>query len=180
MSGIVGLVKSTAKPLIASSRTKTDNVVFRLHTRVTVTILAVSCAIVTAKTYIGDPIHCASRAMSGDPVKTPAILDTYCWIHSTFTLPKRIYDPEGEYSDEVTAHPGVGVPLEEEPTTYHKFYQWVCFALFFQAMCFHFPRRLWKHYEGDKMHKLIPAELIFTPSDANMPNFPKVFGKSSI
>ena len=69
-----------------------------------------------------------------DFVKTipEGVMDTYCWIHSTFTLPKHV---KGDIGWEV-AHPGVGpVPLirYEEEVVEHRFYQWVCFTLFLQV-----------------------------------------------
>ena len=56
-------------------------------------------------------------------------MDTYCWIHSTFTLPK--------FVDSQVA-PGVGpVPLlDEDEVVEHKYYQWVCFTLFLQVRSF--------------------------------------------
>ena len=53
-------------------------------------------------------------------------MDTYCWIHSTFTLPK--------FVDSQVA-PGVGpIPVaDEDEIVEHKYYQWVCFTLFLQV-----------------------------------------------
>ena len=58
------------------------------------------------------------------------VMDTYCWIHSTFTLPKHGGAGEGE------AHPGVRpapAPGYTEEAVQHRFYQWVCFTLFLQV-----------------------------------------------
>jgi hypothetical protein len=41
------------------------------------------------------------------------------------------------------AHPGVrpiGDLKDGEEKKYHKYYQWVCFCLFFQAIIFYIPR----------------------------------------
>merc|ERR1712071_149453 len=38
---------------------------------------------------------------------------------------------------------------------YHKYYQWVCFVLFFQALLFYIPRYLWKTWEAGKMKMLV-------------------------
>lgn len=60
-----------------------DNNVFRLHYKVTVIFLLACSVLVTSRQYFGDPIDCIQR----DDI--PAnIIDTYCWIHATFTLPK--------------------------------------------------------------------------------------------
>ena len=60
------------------------------------------------------------------------VMDTYCWIHSTFTLPKLVSEEVGV----VVPHPGVGPVPDlnyEEEIVRHTFYQWVCFVLFLQV-----------------------------------------------
>ena len=47
----------------------TDNVVFRLHYKATFIILAVCSILVTAKTYIGDPIDCIIEEIPQDVSK---------------------------------------------------------------------------------------------------------------
>lgn len=59
-----------------------DNEVFQLHYRVTAILLLGCAALVASKQHFGDPIDCITR----DDVPNK-IMDTYCWIHSTFTLP---------------------------------------------------------------------------------------------
>ena len=59
-----------------------DNNVFRLHYKLTVLIFLTSSLLVSSKQYIGDPIDCISDVNG-------SIVDTYCWIHSTFTIPSR-------------------------------------------------------------------------------------------
>ena len=63
---------------------KIDDFVFRLHSKVTVVILLTFSIIVTASQFIGDPIDCVVEDIPSD------VMDTYCWIHSTFTLPSKI------------------------------------------------------------------------------------------
>ena len=93
-------------------------------------ILVVSSLLVTSRQYIGDPIDCIV-----DPDIPQNIMDTYCWIHATFTIPNRTVDKIGTE----VAHPGVA-PSAHEEKQYHKYYQWVCFTLFFQAALFYVPR----------------------------------------
>ena len=57
------------------------------------------------------------------------VMDTYCWIHSTFTLPKLLYADVGEE----VSNPGVGPVSVEDEIVEHKYYQWVCFTLFLQV-----------------------------------------------
>ena len=74
--------------------------------------------LVTSRQYIGDPIDCIVEEIPNN------VMDTYCWIHSTFSIPNAIVGNEGHD----IAHPGVAPPadLEEgEEIRYHKYYQWV-------------------------------------------------------
>ena len=105
------------------------------------------------------------------------VIDTYCWIHSTFTLPQRVI--EGDTNDPMkngNAHPGVGAPTYDEVTTTHSYYQWVCFTLFLQAGLFYGPKWLWNVWEGGKVRNLIAPDLVYSVSDARMPLFPKPRG----
>ena len=61
------------------------------------------------------------------------------------------------------AHPGVQAPCirgrnsgqeGEEEKKYHKYYQWVCFTLFFQAILFYIPRLLSLLYERNQIIKI--------------------------
>lgn len=60
-----------------------DNYVFRLHYKATVLVFATASLLVTSGQYIGDPIDCIVDGVPG------GIMDTYCWIHSTFSIPSR-------------------------------------------------------------------------------------------
>lgn len=58
------------------------------------------------------------------------VLNTYCWIHSTYTL-KSLYKKKA--GTEVP-YPGVGNSEGKEiDRKVYKYYQWVCFCLFFQV-----------------------------------------------
>lgn len=71
----------------------------------------------------------------------------YCWISSTFTLPKYFEGIQGE--DFI--YPGVGPSKKTDERVYHAYYQWVPFVLFFQAVCFIAPYGLWRQLVGDKI-----------------------------
>ncbi|XP_025421571.1 innexin inx2-like [Sipha flava] len=123
-----------------------DNNIFRLHYKATVIILVAFSLLVTARQYIGDPIDCIV-----DDVPL-SIMDTYCWIYSTFTLPDRV---NGRVGQDVV-QPGVRSHVDgEDEVKYHKYYQWVCFVLLFQAMFFYLPRYMWKSWEGGRVKMLI-------------------------
>ena len=100
----------------------------------TVIVLITSSLLVTARQYIGDPINCIV-----DPDIPQKVMDTYCWIHATFSIPNRF---TAEVGNDVP-HPGVAPPADlgdQHERKYHKYYQWVCFTLFFQATLFYIPR----------------------------------------
>lgn len=73
----------------------------------------------------GDPMACIT-----DGAVPGHVINTYCWITHTFTLPHQQGKPVGSH----VAHPGVGDFVQgEDETRYHSYYQWVPFMLFFQV-----------------------------------------------
>lgn len=72
-------------------------------------------------------------------------------IHSTFTLPDAL---DKKIGVEVP-HPGIDKYTPGEKRVYHKYYQWVCFVLFLQAVMFYIPRYLWKMWEGRRLKSLV-------------------------
>ncbi|CAM1299206.1 Inx2 (predicted) [Pycnogonum litorale] len=132
--------------IVKTSRLSIDNFVFRLHYKATVLILLTCCLLVGSRQYFGDPIECAQ---SDDiPHK---LIDSYCWIHSTFTLPRALNKIIGTE----VAHPGVDKTNSDDEKVYHAYYQWVTIALFLQAVLFYIPHYLWKSWEGQKMRALV-------------------------
>ena len=100
---------------------------FQLHYRTTATILFISCILVTANDLIGSTISCISNTIPGN------VLDTYCWIMSTFSVPaKNMVGKGNEY-----AYAGVEPYIEgKSERTLHAYYQWVPFVLFLQVCNF--------------------------------------------
>ncbi|RWS22251.1 innexin-like protein [Leptotrombidium deliense] len=134
------------KGFIRPSTCTIDNKIFRLHYKFTVAILVAFSMLVTARQYFGDPIDCISR----DDIPSN-LLDTFCWIHTTFSL-------EDSWKKQVgveVPYPGVDKALPGSKKVYHAYYQWVCFVLFFQAAFFYAPRYLWKAYEGGRVKSLM-------------------------
>jgi len=125
-----------------------DNNICRLHYKVSVVILTMCSLLVTARQYIGDPIDCMVEGIPG------GLMDTYCWIQSTFSIPERFVGKQGEDH----AYPGAAHHVtggDGKDPIYHKYYQWVCFVLFFQAGLFHVPHLLWKAAEGGRLNMLV-------------------------
>ncbi|XP_063235922.1 innexin inx2 [Bacillus rossius redtenbacheri] len=137
-------VFGSVKGLLKLDSVCIDNNVFRLHYKATVIILIAFSLLVTSRQYIGDPIDCITDEI---PLH---VMDTYCWIYSTFTIPNRL---NGRVGVDVI-QPGVS-NHEGEEVKYHKYYQWVCFVLFFQAILFYIPRYLWKTWEGGRIKMLV-------------------------
>jgi len=127
---------------------KIDNNIFRLHYKATVLMFTAAGILVTSGQYIGDPIDCMVDGIPG------GLMDTYCWIHSTFSIPARWSGKKGVD----IPHGGVAPSADLEDGTeekYHKWYQWVAFFLFLQVIFFHLPRSLWKASEAGKVEMLV-------------------------
>lgn len=124
----------------------TDSFVFRLHHKFTVAILIGASLLVTSRQYFGDPIDCISR----DDIPSN-LLDTYCWIHATFSIVSAWNKTVGID----IPYPGVDKFKPGEERVYHKYYQWVCFVLFFQALCFYTPRYIWKLFESKRLRTIL-------------------------
>jgi len=155
----------SVKEYIGWDKHQIDDAIFRLHSKVTATIILTFCLIVTASQFIGDPIDCVVEQIDS------GVMDTYCWIHSTFTLPKLIL----EKTTGDTVAPGVGVPsYENGPIVRHKYYQWVCFILFLQMVCFRIPSFIWHKWESKRVQTVLPKKMFIQVSDSRMPNFPKL------
>lgn len=141
-------VLSSLKSILKSSETQTDDWIFKLHSKLTFMMEIAFSIIVTTNQFFGDPINCLPAFKDEIPEK---VINNYCWIHSTFTLP-------GAY-DKVTGvqvpHPGIDKYTPNEPRVYHAYYQWVCFFLFLQGTTFYLSRYLWKTKEGGKLGKVI-------------------------
>jgi len=153
------------KGFLKFDQTWIDNNVFRLHYKATVIIFVTASLFVTSRTYIGDPIDCMVDGVPG------GIMDTYCWIHSTYSVPTRWTGKQGQDVPHAGVAPdadldlpvfndgtGPSSPLaKKEPAEkkYHKYYQWVAFVLFLHAIFFYIPRYLWKSSEGGKIKMLV-------------------------
>ena len=74
-----------------------------------------------------------------------------------------------------TVAPGVGVPnYENGPVVRHKYYQWVCFILFLQMVCFRIPSFIWHKWESKRVQTVLPKKMFIQVSDSRMPDFPKL------
>ena len=81
--------------------------------------------IILNRQYVGNPIDCVHTKDIPEDV-----LNTYCWIHSTYTIPSAFWKRIGID----VAHPGIDKTIDPEERRYVRYYQWVCFCLFFQVI----------------------------------------------
>ncbi|KAL4718314.1 hypothetical protein ACJJTC_018084, partial [Scirpophaga incertulas] len=122
------------------NKPKIENIAFRLHYQMTVTILLAFVVLVCAREYIGDHIRCISD--QGIP---PNVIQTYCFFMATFTI-VRHYN-ESLLQTGFLPHPGVGPISASDQVLHHTYYQWVPFVLFMQSICFYLPHYIWKKKE---------------------------------
>jgi hypothetical protein len=80
--GLASAVAGFVKVRYLVDKAIIDNAIFRAHYRVTSALLFLCCVIVTANNLIGDPISCIN-----DGAIDRHVINTYCWITYTFTLP---------------------------------------------------------------------------------------------
>ena len=73
------------KTLVKVSHVHIDSSVFRLHWGISSVILLTFSVIVTTRQYVGNPIDCIHTKDVPDDV-----FDLYCWIHSTYTIPRAL------------------------------------------------------------------------------------------
>lgn len=141
--GMVSAVAGFIKVRYLIDKAMIDNMVFRAHYRITSAILFLCCIIVTANNLIGDPIQCINdRGVPGH------VINTFCWIKYTFTLPHE----QGKLVGYDVAHPGLG--NENQEKRYHSYYQWVPFVLFMQGCLFYIPHWVWKNWEQGKVRMI--------------------------
>lgn len=133
------------KSVFKIRRIHIDNTIFRLHYLFTVFILLSFCVVVTTRQYVGVPIIC----VQSDEI-SEIMMETYCWIHTTHSIPQAFHKKVGKDAP----YPGADSVQDEEEFRYHKYYQWVCFVLFLQAMLFYIPRWAWKILENGKMESI--------------------------
>lgn len=80
------------------------------------------------------------------------VMNTYCWIMSTFSIPSRHAAGTGVNYAYQGVEPIDG--KDESQWVRHSYYQWVPFVLFLQGLMFYFPHYLWKTFEDRRLTKM--------------------------
>jgi len=139
---LIGLLSSVAgfvRVRYLVDRADIDNSVFRLHYRFTSAIFFGACMIMSAYDMFGSPIDC----VMDDDFARPEVINTYCWISYTFTLPGLA----GRKVGQEVAYPWTG-PGDDGERRIHSYYQWVPFVVFLQGVLFYLPHQIWKQFEN--------------------------------
>lgn len=136
------------------SEARIDNVIFSLHSTVTVTILTICMVFVGMKQYFGEPIECLNTLNNSGPSSlTHAQLQHYCWMEGAFTVANR-YTGTGdggvgahEITGQDNSYPGVKnyKPHKGDSKVLHKYYQWVYYILCIQVRLSKFKFKLSVH-----------------------------------
>ncbi|KAH7637009.1 innexin inx2 [Dermatophagoides farinae] len=153
-----------------------DDLTFRLHYRFTFSFLIIGSLLLAGEQFFGKPIQCINVK---DGTVPDAVINSYCWIEGTFTLPKGLMKIIGY---EVSA-PGVEQYKEfveeakhvKDEVIEHSYYQWVGVVLFLQALTFYVAHLLWKLWEKNKM-----KDIINDLNKAILENEKKTTGKSNL
>lgn len=146
--GLMGSVAGFVRVRFLHERADIDNAIFRLHYRFTSAFFFGACVLITAFDLLGSPIDC----ITDDAFPRPEVINTYCWIQHTFTLPGR-YVPDKAPEGQV--YPGVGPEYGgRQDKRVHSYYQWVPFVLFFQGVLFYAPHWIWKQCEQGKIRSM--------------------------
>lgn len=151
MLATFSVLKDHVKLKVRQDSVSIDNMVFKLHYRVTFLALMLSTLLVTSRQYIGEHIRCIiGDKWNDDQVK---VINTYCFFMSTFTVPKHMNLTYAELGE--IAHPGVGPTSKDDDVVHHAYYQWVPFVLFFQGILFYMPHYIWRRSEGGRLKALV-------------------------
>eukprot|EP00095_Tigriopus_kingsejongensis_P000291 maker-scaffold253_size237113-snap-gene-1.34 protein:Tk00291 transcript:maker-scaffold253_size237113-snap-gene-1.34-mRNA-1 annotation:"GJ15793" len=130
---------------------RAENWIFRVTCWSTAVVL-VFCFIITSLCAFFDTTKRPIQCLHDKQIKTsPLLLNRYCWISSTFTLP--------QYQNGVPGldfvQPGVGFHQDDDPRIYHAYYQWVPLFVLFQSICFLSPILLWERVDGNRFKNMI-------------------------
>ena len=107
---------------------------------------------------VGEPIDCLL-----DTFVIPAsMINTYCWVTSTFLVPSALDDPHAPYSGVDNSPQRMFEQLRtdrsrdhENDRQYYPYYQWIGFALLGQGACFYIPHYFWARAEGGLLRSLV-------------------------
>lgn len=132
----------------AKKRVSVYGFIFWLNFSVSALVYVAFALIMTARQYVGDPIDCVAT----DDLLMGDMLDTYCWIHTTYIDVRELIAEHHEQPPSPGVVASHAKNSQLEPLAY---YQWVCFALFFQASACYLPRIVWRTIGAARLQDFI-------------------------
>ena len=109
-----------------------DDAVFKLHYGFTTYLLLFMTFVSVGKVFFNDPIYCSMSMYEWEKIVSKEMLNNYCYIHSTFVVPK----PDQSTDQEIYTYPGVEPYSDTGGIVFHSYYQWVALLLFLQGTSF--------------------------------------------
>jgi len=138
MATTVGLIKGATEVVLGIGEVSIDNFTFKLFYKWSVSLFITGSVAVSSSQFFGDPIACETADDSVDE----EVLNSYCWMYSTFDIPT---DFKGSCSRRSF----------DSTNLYNTYYQWVSIFLMIQAIIFYIPRCIWLSMEGGLMTFLV-------------------------
>lgn len=137
-------VLKTVRGLLKLQGVWTDNIIFQLHYKLTVSTLLIVSLFITSRDYFSTPTDCHF------PEYSHGSLNSYCAVQSTYRL---IPNMTGAVERDI-GHDRVSECKEKSERVYYNYYQWVFVILFIQALLFYIPRHMWNTFERRKIEAL--------------------------
>lgn len=129
-----------------------DDVVFKLHYGFTTYLLLFMTFLSVGKVFFSDPIYCSLSMYEWERVISKEMLNSYCYIHSTFIIPK----DERYMDEELYQYQGLGPYSlgDRGDVVFHSYYQWISLLLFIQGLCYYVSHLWWAQMENGTMKAL--------------------------
>ena len=136
MAEIIGAVTSVTKGFLEINSISIDNWGFKLYYKWSTGLLVFCSIMVTARQFFGDPIKCDA----GGSNVPKDLLETYCWMHSTFGIPHDYKGPCARRWGNQQSDPLFIDDDDFDVIVYNSYYQWVPIYLIFLATLLYIPR----------------------------------------
>lgn len=130
-----------------------DNIMFKLHYKVTTSMLLCCVMLLTGSLWFGKPISCIVNypSVSKEAFETHCLMTGASTIYRTDDNPFKDNEPMLPYRGIL---PSTALKDGKYEERRHPWYKWTAPILMFGAMIFYFPRLTWKYFEGGRLNAL--------------------------